>query len=358
MKTKILTVLVALFFTQLVKGQEVTVKGKAPVGVEQLRLMAFNGESLGYDQFKLATVKDGQFEFNWTFDQPNLYKVMAGEKALRLAISKPSNITLSYLNDNTLIDGSDESKEMLLFDEKNGALQAKHFGELKKEADKAMASGDRAALEKIQEKSAVAIQEFLVEFRAAIVDMGASPGGYYALQSSDFTKEIDFIKKRLLVFQQEIPDSPVTKALEKQVYRSTALAIGAAPPAISATDREGKAFSLGQYQGKVLLVDFWAAWCRACRIENPQFVELYGELEAKGLEIVSISQDKERATWEAAIAKDGVGIWRHVQDADGSISELYSVSSLPQNVVIGKDGKIIARNVTAKDLEKLLAAHL
>lgn len=358
MKTRFLTGLLGLLITFSTSAQRITVEGTTMPGTHEVRLMAFNGESLGYDQQQLVKTKEGRFEISWAFDQPNLYKLIAGEQEVRLAISESAIITVTFKESGSEVKGSAESLSMIEFEKRNGELQARHFGALKKEADEAMAKGDKAALQKIQEKSAVAIQAFLVDFRKAIEDMGVGPAGYYALQFSDFTKEIDYITSRLEVFQAQIPNSPVTKALEKQVYRSRVVAIGAVPPAINATDKSGKAFSLDQYVGKVLLVDFWAAWCRACRIENPQFVELYERYHDKGFEVVSISQDEDSKTWEAAIAKDGVGIWRQVQDADGSISELYSVSSLPQNVVIGRDGKIIAKNVTAKALEKLLAAQL
>ena len=350
--------LAGLIFTHWVVAQKVTISGNAPGNMKEVSLMAIDATSMDYALYEQVPVRQGSFKFRFDLDQPNLFKLRVGNKEVRLAISKASEIVITFSKDGVDIEGSQESLNLSLFEQKNGALQARHFGALKKEADEAMADGDKEALQKIQEKSAIAIQEFLVEFRAAIVEMGASPGGYYAIQFSDFNKEIDFIKERLLAFEQEIPESPVTKALAKQVYQATALAVGAVPPAITANDREGEVFNFNQYQGKVLLVDFWAAWCRACRIENPQFVDLYQEFGTKGLEIVSISQDEKKATWEAAIAKDGVGIWRQIQDADGRISARYSVSSLPQNVVVGKDGRIIARNVTAEQLRQLLTDHL
>lgn len=359
MKTRILFSLVAMIYVSTVFGQKMKVTGKVSTEVKQVVLKAFDEKQLGYTQVDLQDVKNGSYTFSFRFDQPNLYMVeFDGEKSARLSISRSADIQVNYQSDKVEILGSPESLKMIDFDIKNGELQGKHFGQLKKDADKAMAAGDKEALAEIQSRSAIAIQNFLKEFRVLLVEMGESPAGYFAIQFSDFNKEIDFISQRLEAFETSIPESPVTKALARQVYRAKVVAIGKTPPAISAKDSKGEDFKLNQYQGKVLLIDFWAAWCRACRIENPQFVKLYSEYQAKGLEIVSISQDRKKKTWEEAIAKDGIGIWRQLQDKEGSISEDYSISSLPQNVVLGRDGKIIGKNMTAEGLKELLKTHL
>lgn len=359
MKTRILFSLMAMIYVSTVFGQKMKITGKVATEVKQVVLKAFDEKQLGYTQVDLQDVKNGSYSFSFRFDQPNLYMVeFDGSTSARLSVSRNVDIQVNYQSDKVEILGSPESLKMIDFERQNGELQAKHFGQLKKDADKAMAAGDREALAEIQSRSATAIQNFLKEFRVLLVEMGETPAGYFAIQYSDFNKELDFISERLEAFESAIPKSPVTRALARQVYRSKVVAIGKMPPAISAVDSRGEVLDLNQYKGKVVLIDFWAAWCRACRIENPQFVKLYNEYQAKGLEIVSISQDRKKKTWEEAIAKDGIGIWRQVQDKDGSISERYSISSLPQNVVLGPDGKIIGKNMTAESLKELLKTHL
>jgi peroxiredoxin len=359
MKMKMTLAVVAIFYTTLLSAQKLVISGRVPAETKVVSLKAFDADELAYQQVDIQDVKKGRYSFNLKFDTPNLYQVdFDGKVQARLSVSNAGHIKVDLVDGKVCITGSDESLKMIEFEARNGELQEKHFGQLKKDADAAMASGDKEAMAEIQERSAVAIQAFLREFRALIIAMGETPAGYFAIQFSDFNKEIDFISQRLEAFQKAIPESPVTKALARQVYRSTIVAMGAEPPAIEAKDSKGRDFSLDQYQGKVLLVDFWAAWCRACRIENPQFVALYKDFQPKGLEIVSISQDEDPDTWQKAIAKDGVGIWRQIQDRDGNISETFSISSLPQNLVLGRDGKIIGKNVTAAQLKELLAHHL
>ncbi|NQZ79000.1 MAG: TlpA family protein disulfide reductase [Ekhidna sp.] len=116
--------------------------------------------------------------------------------------------------------------------------------------------------------------------------------------------------------------------------------------------------NLSDLKGKWVLVDFWASWCRACRIENPKFARLYKKFNSSGFEIISISKDDSESNWKKAINKDGVDSWTHIWDKDKSISDAYSISSLPQNVVISPDGKVAAKNVSAEMLHSFLETNL
>ena len=100
-----------------------------------------------------------------------------------------------------------------------------------------------------------------------------------------------------------------------------------------------------------------ASWCLPCLAERPKLVEVYESRRPQGFHILSISLDEEADKWEAAIAK-GQMPWRQVRDADGAIAGLYLVSSLPANFLLGPEGKILAKNVTAEQLEALLGELL
>lgn len=138
-------------------------------------------------------------------------------------------------------------------------------------------------------------------------------------------------------------------------------AIGAIAPTFEGPTPEGESLSLEKFRGKVTIIDFWASWCRPCRIENPNLVRLYKRMHSKGLEIVGVSLDRNKASWERAIADDGL-IWNHVSNLkywNDPIAKLYSVRAIPAAFVLDKEGKIVAKNLRGAQLdakiEELLA---
>ncbi len=357
--TTILIILLASFLS-IANAQSVQISATGFNNFKTVTLKVFDAKTLQYVPIATKnTEADKPSVFNIDFSVPNLYELNFDEKDMvPVSITGPASILVKKENGKTVIKGSPGSEKIQVFLRSNNELQAKYFGKMKENLDKAMAENDQATVDKIQQQIPAAIESFLTEFRALIVDMGTTPEAYYAMQFSDFNKELDFIESRLNVFKKEQPNSPLTDALAKQVYQARVTAIGNTPPAFTARDIAGNAISLDDYKGNVLLVDFWAFWCRACRIENPKLATLYSEYNAKGLEIVSISQDQSEDQWKKGIDKDGIGAWRHVWDKDNSISELYSVSSLPQNLLLDKDGKIVAKNLSADDLRQILGELL
>ncbi len=335
----------------------VKIKGEGFTTHQQVVLKAFEPDQLTYiavDSVGLSN--QTEFAFTVPFAGANLYQLQFDAKqTIPLSVtSAVDNILVQQQEEGIVIQGSEASQKIMDFPMQNEQLQAKYFGALKKEMDAAMAAGDQSKLADIQKRSGEAIQAFLQEFRALITELGPTPAGYYALQFSDFNKEIEFIEQRLQAFQEHLPDSPVTQALTKQVKQVKATALGERPPVLGGKDRSGKVVNLNDYRGQTVLIDFWAAWCRACRVENPKLAQLYEQYHDQGFTILSISQDETAVEWEQAITKDGIGAWQHLWDQDRAISQRYSVSSLPQNVVLDAEGEIIAKNVDAQVLAGLL----
>ena len=138
-------------------------------------------------------------------------------------------------------------------------------------------------------------------------------------------------------------------------------AIGEIAPLFEGPTPTGDRLALESLRGKVTIIDFWASWCRPCRIENPNLVRLYNRMHDKGLEIIGVSLDRNKASWERAIADDGL-TWNHVSNLQywsDPIAQLYSVRSIPAAFVLDRDGRIVAKNLRGAQLdakiEELLA---
>ena len=138
--------------------------------------------------------------------------------------------------------------------------------------------------------------------------------------------------------------------------RST-LIPGMEAPDIVMTDRDGNTRKLSDLRGKVVLIDFWASWCRPCRMENPNVVRLYRRYLSKGFDIFSVSLDNNRDAWLKAIEDDHLTWSNHVSDLRGwssAAGRLYGIQSIPATVLVGRDGKILARNLRGEELENKL----
>lgn len=137
------------------------------------------------------------------------------------------------------------------------------------------------------------------------------------------------------------------------------LDVGDTAPDLEYASPGGKEYKLSDLRGNIVLVDFWASWCKPCRRENPNLVSAYKKYseaefkDAKGFEIYSVSLDKSQQRWETAIAQDELKWDYHVSDLGGWNSEpasKYNIRSIPANVLLDKEGVIIAKNLRGRNL--------
>jgi peroxiredoxin len=181
----------------------------------------------------------------------------------------------------------------------------------------------------------------------------------------DPMKDLSYFVKVDSSLFSKYPESAPVIALHDQVQALIArngtaalLKIGDTAPEISLPTPDGKTVTLSSTRGNIVLLDFWAAWCSPCRQENPNLVKAFNQYRGKGFTIFQVSLDKTREDWQKGIQDDKLNQWTHVSDLkywSSQVVPLYKIESIPYNLLLDKDGKIIASNLRGNALQEALA---
>lgn len=155
-------------------------------------------------------------------------------------------------------------------------------------------------------------------------------------------------------------NSQYGRMIKERIDRLAKTQGGAKAPDFTLPDAKGNEVTMSTVKGKIKIIDFWASWCGPCRLNNPALKALYEEYHPKGLEIIGVSLDTNKANWEKAIEKDGL-TWINVSSLKGwncDVVRIYNITGVPSVLVLDENNNIIATGLRGEQLKMFLHENL
>ena len=302
-----------------------------------------------------SNVTKGVVNFKVKPDKVGFYHVGTSPKNFVILVLGKQKETISLGGDATKLNHSytvNGSKDNELIN--NFLMSAKDFMIKRDSINKLFRTeGANQSALKMQMNSLSA--EFIKYRDNFIVENRTSPAALMTLQYINPKKDAKQFKMVAEGAQISMPGSFYAQNLQAELDKM--ILPGNMAPDIAYPDTAGTVRKLSDLRGKVVLIDFWASWCRPCRMENPNVVRLYNAYKDKGFEVFSVSLDKDKNRWKAAIIADGLAWPNHVSDLKQWQSEpakQYGVSGIPFTVLIDAEGRVIETNLRGPALEQKL----
>ncbi len=163
----------------------------------------------------------------------------------------------------------------------------------------------------------------------------------------------DLLEKWLNMMDKKLSERLAYKEVIRQIAKHRELTINAPAPDFVLPSDKGKRIALKDFRGKYVLLDFWASWCGPCRGEIPNLKKAWNNYHRKGLEIISITIDKNEQAWRKALVEEQMP-WTQLNGKGSNISEQYNIQGIPHILLIDPKGKIVGINLRGDKLEKKL----
>ncbi len=319
-------------------------------------------ESQGTVPVDTAEIVDGSFSFSGTVEHPELYLVYINDNQMPVPLFlEKGNIHIKANIDS--LQGADISGSHLneLFKKFNDEVPSNdRVAEIRDEYMAAQQNGDQESMEQLSEEMQ-AIMEAQRKYYTDFV-YGNTKNAVGAFLGMNMAGSLPYeeLDSLATAFEANMPGHPyveemkkMREPMQKQMEAETAIQIGKKAPAFELSNMDDQIVSLRSFEGKYVLLDFWAAWCRPCREENPNLKKAYEQYGGENFEIVSVSLDKTQEAWLKAVEEDGLN-WVLLRDPDGEVANTYGVQAIPFTLLLDKQGNIIEKNLRGSALQEKL----
>lgn len=370
MRTPLLATISLFVFFQAYSQKQSAVK-QFPVKIEGT-ISNFNGKKIYLhhkwdekDYTDSAVVKQGKFFFNLKSPEPNMYWFTLSrdisEQPNFIFWADQAPIKASLKGDSIIyssVEAGQTHKDYIdyrMFINSMVMAQTKmqeDFNTAVQNQDMNMQNAIRAEYQNLN-------NQYLAGLKNFIKTHPTSPVSGYVLYSDLNNPNIPIseVLEAASYIDKSIENTKYVQLANKRLDDVKGTMVGYTAKNFSQTTPDGKKVSLTDFRGKYVLIDFWASWCRPCRMENPNVVSAYNKYKDKGFTVLGVSMDTNKDLWVAAIQQDNL-TWTHVSDLKGwanEVGKLYNVTGIPQNYLIDKEGKIVAKDLRGAALDEKLA---
>jgi len=337
-----------------------TIQGKV-VGLAENSAVFVTDASNPTDTVASGSVKGGQFVLKGHVSEPNLYEVnfSSAQKKLPVFLGNDKMTMNGEVGNIAQIKtaGSPSNDDFMAFQAMfqpyfirlNGILT-----ESKSAADAATRDSLFKIYKRLTDSIFVTVDQFISKRSNSYVS------SFVLVVVNQLTEDYMAQEKRLHSLSVDVQKGYYAQYLSPLLEKASIGAVGTDAIDFTQNDTAGHAISLSSFKGKYVLVDFWASWCGPCRMENPNVVATYRKFKDKNFTVLGVSLDKAKEPWVKAIKDDGLA-WTQVSDLKFWYNEAaakYHIESIPQNLLVDPNGKIVARNLRGVALQEKLCELL
>ena len=328
---------------------KISVKIDGSGNYDEVRLQKVNSD-YSIELVESANFVEDEIEFNIFVFESTLFRLdFMGYTSLDLILDK-SDVDIFVDDSNSLfeftVNGSDDT-EILKSIENKITNYRSEIRELNINFVEASQNRDFELVNSIQSEFDFKKNQFELSLKDYLSSAKSSLAVLVTADYLDIEENLIFWETIYNNYTEEFKDNSYFKNFENKLIKIKSISIGSVAPDIILNDTSGVPISLASLRGKYVLLDFWAAWCRPCREENPNIVENYNNYKSYGFDVYQVSLDRTKEDWVRGIKQDKLP-WINLSDLkyyQSEAAELYNVDRIPSAFLLDPDGKIIAKHI-------------